>query len=90
MLAPSLNNQLLHARFSLSHEIQAEPLARAQEALVAAQVNPDSLEALAELFGGEYRQLEIVAGQIQTGEQIDESLPNALTPYRRRKSFDFI
>jgi len=82
VLAPILVNQMLHARFSLGHDIQAEPLARAQEALAAALDDPESLAALAKAFGGEYRRFEIVAGRLQTGEQqAGESLPEALAQY---------
>jgi hypothetical protein len=68
VLEPILVNQLLHARFSLGHDIQAEPLARAKQALAAAQLNPTSMPALAEDYGGEYRQLQIIAGKLTSGE----------------------
>jgi hypothetical protein len=72
VLKPILVNQLLHARFSLSHDIQAEPLARVKEVLTAAQRTPDSLPDLAEEFGGQYKKLQIVDGQLEIeggGEQ---------------------
>lgn len=69
VLRPLLVNQLLHARFSLGHDIQVEPLARAQQLLVAALTDPASLPALAPEFGGEYRQLEIVAGRIRYADE---------------------
>lgn len=81
VLAPILVNQMLQAQFSLSHEIHAEPLARAHEALASAQANPSALEELAEVFGGEYHQLEIVAGQIQTKSPLDIEIPTLLTEY---------
>ncbi len=86
VLAPILASQLLHARFSLGHDIQAEPLARAQEALAAALDDTVSLSALAETFGGEYRQLHIIAGQIQAGDERpndaeSEALPSELAQY---------
>jgi hypothetical protein len=69
VLQPILVNQLLHARFSLGHDIQAEPLARAQELLAAAQIGSASLTALAETYGGEYRQMKIQSGSLLSKEQ---------------------
>ena len=40
VLEPILVNQLLYACFSLGHDIQAEPLARAKEVLAATQIDP--------------------------------------------------
>jgi hypothetical protein len=69
VLQPILVNQLLHARFSLGHDIQAEPLARAQELLANAQAEPASLSGLAQEFGGEVRRLQVVGGRLrQEGE----------------------
>jgi hypothetical protein len=67
VLKPILINQLLHARFSLSHDIQAEPLARAKKALAAAQRAPDSLPDLAEEFEGQYKRMRIVDGHLEVG-----------------------
>jgi hypothetical protein len=75
VLQPVLVNQLLHVRFSLGHDIQAEPLARAQEVLAAALTDPTSLPALAEQFGGEYRQLEIVGGRIRHADEPFDDAP---------------
>ena len=69
VLQPTLVNQLLHARFSLGHDIQAEPLARAEELLAAAQADPASLAALAESYGGEYRQMEVRNGLLISQDQ---------------------
>jgi len=74
VLQPILINQLLHARFSLGHDIQAKPLARAQALLTAARAAPASLPALAKEFGGEYRQLEIVEGRIRHGDDPGEAI----------------
>jgi SAM-dependent methyltransferase len=68
MLEPILVNQLLNARFSLGHDIQSEPLARAKQVLAAAQLDPTSMPGLAEVYGGEYRQLQIIAGKLTSGE----------------------
>jgi len=68
VLEPILVNQLLNARFSLGHDIQAEPLARAKQVLAAAQLDPTSMPVLAEDYGGEYRQLQIIAGKLTSGE----------------------
>jgi hypothetical protein len=88
VLQPILVNQLLHARFSLGHDIQAEPLARAREALDAALADPTSLSALAEVYGGEYRELQIVAGRIRYGDEPPaaedgphDALPSDLAQY---------
>jgi hypothetical protein len=75
VLQPILVNQLLHARFSLGHDIQDEPLARAQEMLAAALTDPASLPALAEQFGGEYQQLEIVGGRIHHADDPFDDAP---------------
>lgn len=75
VLQPILVNQLLHARFSLGHDIQAEPLARAQEVLAGALADAASLPTLAEEFGGEYRQLEIVGGRIRHGDEPFDGAP---------------
>jgi hypothetical protein len=77
VLEPILVNQLLHARFSLGHDIQAEPLARAKQVLAAAQLDPTSMPALAEDYGGEYRQLQVIAGKLISGEELheDEIIP---------------
>jgi hypothetical protein len=72
LLQPILVNQLLHARFSLGHDIQAEPLARAYELLAAAQVDSASLAALAESYGGEYRQMKVRNGRLLSDEQPDK------------------
>ena len=68
VLEPILVNHLLHARFSLEHDIHAEPLARAKQVLADAQLDPTSMPALAEEYGGEYRQLQILAGKLTSGE----------------------
>jgi hypothetical protein len=81
VLKPTLVNQMLHARFSLGHDIQAEPLARAKELLSAAQADPASLPALAEAFGGTYRELRVVDGRIHHGDGQDEAPPSALAGY---------
>jgi hypothetical protein len=86
VLGPILVNQLLHARFSLGHDIQAEPLARAKEALAEALENPETLPELAEGFGAEYRQLEVVEGRLRQaeaegGEAAEEDLPAELSQY---------
>ena len=81
VLAPLLVNQLLYARFSLGHDIQAEPLARAQELLSASLADPALLPVLAEEFGGEVRQLEVAGGRIQQGDNEDEALPTELARY---------
>jgi hypothetical protein len=81
VLVPLLVNQLLYARFSLGHDIQAEPLARAQELLTAAVADPASLPVLADEFGGVYRQLEVGGGRIQHGDNEDEALPPELGQY---------
>jgi len=81
VLQPILVNQLLHARFSLGHDIQAEPLARAQSLLAAAQAAPASLPMLAEEFGGEYRQLEIIGGRIHHGDDPGEAIAPELAQH---------
>jgi hypothetical protein len=89
VLQPTLINQLLHARFSLGHDIQAEPLARAQELLAAAHADPALLPDLAQDLGGESGQLQIVGGRIHHGdsqESVDdtsegEGLPPELGRY---------
>jgi hypothetical protein len=77
VLEPILVNQLLHARFSLGHDIQAEPLARAKEVLAAAQLDPTSMTELAEKYGGEYHQMKVINGRLSTSEepQEDEIIP---------------
>ena len=77
VLEPILVNQLLHARFSLGHDIQTEPLSRAKEVLAAAQIAPTSMPELAEKYGGEFRQLQIINGRLSSGEEPreDEILP---------------
>jgi hypothetical protein len=72
VLQPILVNQLLYARFSLGHDIQAEPLARAREVLAAAQIDPTSILELAEKYGGEYRQLQVINGTLSTSEEPQE------------------
>jgi hypothetical protein len=74
VLAPILINQLLHARFSLGHDIQAEPLARAKELLAAAQLDPASMPDLAEYYGGEYSQLQIINGRLSSSEGLPEDV----------------
>jgi len=64
VLEPILVNQLLNARFSLGHDIQAEPLARAKQVLAAAQLDPTSMPVLEEDYGGDYRQIQIIAGKL--------------------------
>jgi len=81
VLHPILVNQLLRARFSLGHDVQAEPLARAQEVLATALAGSSSLPALAEEFGGEYRQLEVIGGRIHDGDAGGEVLPPELAQY---------
>ena len=77
VLEPILVNQLLHARFSLGHDIQSEPLARAKLLLAAAQIDPTSMSALAEDYGGKYRQLQVISGKLTSGEGLreDEFIP---------------
>jgi hypothetical protein len=81
VLAPTLVNQMLHARFSLDHAIQAEPLARAKQLLSAAQADPQSLSTLGEEFGGNYRQLQVEDGRILQGDQVEDELPSELSQY---------
>ena len=88
VLKPILVNQLLHARFSLGHDIQAEPLARAQEVLAAGLTAPASLPALAEAFGAEYQELEVADGRIRYGEEAQQELPPALTQYVQWFGYD--
>ena len=73
VLEPILVNHLLHARFSLGHDIQAEPLARAKEVLAAAQIDPTTMPELAERYGGEYRQLQVINGRLSSGEEPQEN-----------------
>lgn len=82
VLEPILVNQLLYARFSLGHDIQAEPLARAKEVLDAAHADPTSLSDMAEAFGGDYRHPEVIGGHIRSEEETDEDeiIPE-LAPY---------
>ena len=77
VLEPILVNQLLHARFSLGHDIQAEPLSRAVELLAAVQIASTSMPELAEKYGGEYRQLQVINGRLSSDEepQEDETIP---------------
>jgi hypothetical protein len=82
VLQPILVNQLLHARFSLDHDIQAEPLTRAQHVLDIALADPASLPALATASGSEYGRLEIVQGHIHRDDgDEDENLLSTLAQY---------
>ena len=82
ILQPTLVNQLLHARFSLDHDIQAESLARAKAVLAAAVADPHSLPTLAKQYNGEYSILEIVGGRLYHGDQPGgEELPGELGQY---------
>jgi hypothetical protein len=65
VLEPAVVNQLLHARFSLSHSIQAEPLARAKAALGAVQTGARSMPEAAEELDGTHHTLEVVDGRIR-------------------------
>jgi len=78
VLQPILVNQLLHARFSLGHDIQAEPLARAGELLAAAQSGRATLPELAQEFGGLYRQMEVVGGRLRVESASDQSAGESL------------
>ena len=82
VLHPTLVNQLLHARFSLDHDIQIEPLARAKALLAAALADPNSLPNLGEQFGGDYRILEVVGGRLYNSDQPGgDELPGELGQY---------
>ena len=74
VLQPILVNQLLHARFSLGHDIQAGPLGRAREVLATAQAGGATLPALADEWGGKYRFIEIAGGRILHAEGEGEEL----------------
>ena len=90
VLKPNLVNQLLHARFSLGHDIQAEPLSRAKEVLTAAKRDTDSIPELASEYEGQYRKITIVNGQLiyegQGHENSEVELPPELTQYDDKSS----
>jgi hypothetical protein len=81
VIEPILVNQLLHARFSLGHDIQAEPLARAEEILVDAMTDPALLPSLADEFRGTYQEIQIVDGHIRHDDPEQEELPSELAQY---------
>jgi hypothetical protein len=91
VLEPTLVNQMLHARFSLDHSIQATPLARAKHVLGAVRSNLMSIPEAATAFDGEHREVEVIDGRIRhdNGEDLSDipavrkghalDLPNADT-----------